>query len=142
LKRQLQFVPWARVVFASAKTGKGTQRILDAVQAAYAAYTRRVATGELNRWFEGIVERHPPSVFRGHPIKLYFIQQPQAKPPTFLLSVNYPEGVHFSYRRYLANQLREAFDLSGTPVRIVCRARGQKPRHRRKTAQKGQSDPD
>jgi GTP-binding protein len=142
LKRQLQFVPWARVVFASAKTGKGTQRILDAVQAAYAAYTRRVATGALNRWFEGIVERHPPSVYRGHPIKLYFIQQPQAKPPTFLLSVNYPEGVHFSYRRYLANQLREAFDLHGTPVRIVCRARGQKPRQRRKTGQKGGSDAD
>lgn len=132
LKRQLQFVPWARVVFASAKTGKGTQRILDAVQAAYAAYTRRVSTGALNRWFEGIVEKHPPSVFRGHPIKLYFIQQPQAKPPTFLLSVNHPEGVHFSYRRYLANQLRDEFDLWGTPVRIVCKARGQKPRARRK----------
>ena len=132
LKRQLQFVPWARVVFASAKTGKGVQRVLDAVQAAYAAYTRRVSTGALNRWFEGIVERHPPSVYRGHPIKLYFIQQPQAKPPTFLLSVNFPEGVHFSYRRYLQNQLRDEFDLWGTPVRIVCKARGQKPRMRRK----------
>jgi GTP-binding protein len=119
-------VPWAKVVFASAKTGKGVQRILDAVQGAYAAYTRRVTTGELNRWFEGIVTKHPPSVYRGHPVKLYFIQQPQSRPPTFLLSVNYPEGVHFSYRRYLANQLREAFQLDGTPVRIVCRARSKK----------------
>jgi GTP-binding protein len=126
LSRQIQFVPWAKVVFASAKTGKGVQRILDAVQSAYAAYTRRVSTGELNRWFEGIVTKHPPSVFKGHPIKLYFIQQPQAQPPTFLLSVNYPEGVHFSYRRYLANQLREAFELDGTPVKIVCRARSRK----------------
>jgi GTP-binding protein len=136
LNRQLQFVPWAKVVFASAKTGKGLQRILDAVQHAYAAYTRRVSTGELNRWFEGIVERHPPSVYRGHPIKLYFIQQPQARPPTFLLSVNYPEGVHFSYRRYLANQLREAFELDGTPLRIVCRARGTQARgpRRKKTS--------
>jgi len=133
LKRQLQFVPWARVVFTSAKTGKGMQRVLDAVQAAYAAYTNRVSTGALNRWFEGIVEKHPPSVYRGHPVKLYFIQQPQAKPPTFLLSVNYPEGVHFSYRRYLMNQLREEFDLWGTPVRVVCKARGQKPKMRRKT---------
>jgi GTPase len=131
LKRQLQFVPWARVVFASARTGKGTQRILDAVQAAYAAYTRRVSTGALNRWFETIVEKHPPSLYRGHPVKLYFIQQPQAKPPTFLLSVNHPEGVHFSYRRYLANQLRDEFDLWGTPVRIVTKARGQAPRQRR-----------
>jgi GTP-binding protein len=132
LKRQLQFVPWARVVFTSAKTGKGVQRVLDAVQAAYAAFTMRVTTGALNRWFEGIVEKHPPSVYRGHPVKLYFIQQPQSKPPTFLLSVNYAEGVHFSYRRYLANQLREEFDLYGTPVRIVCKARGQKPKMRRK----------
>ena len=132
INRQLQFVPWARVVFVSAKTGKGLQRILDGVQAAYAAYTRRVTTGALNRWFEGIVEKHPPSVFHGHPVKLYFIQQPQAKPPTFLLSVNYPEGVHFSYRRYLANQLRDEFDLWGTPVRIVCKARGQKARQKRK----------
>jgi GTP-binding protein len=87
-----------------------------------------VSTGELNRWFEQIVTKHPPSVFQGKPIKLYFIQQPQARPPTFLLSVNYPEGVHFSYRRYLANQLRETFDLDGTPVKIVCRARKQKKR--------------
>jgi GTP-binding protein len=128
LARQLQFVPWAKVVFASAKTGKGIQRILDAIQGAYAGYTRRVTTGELNRWFEGIVAKHPPSLYRGHPVKLYFIQQPQARPPTFLLSVNHPEGVHFSYRRYLANQLREAFDLDGTPVRIVCKARVRKPR--------------
>ena len=94
-----------------------------------------MSTGALNRWFEGIVERHPPSVYRGHPIKLYFIQQPQAKPPTFLLSVNHPEGVHFSYRRYLANQLRDEFDLWGTPVRIVAKARGQKPRTRRKAGE-------
>jgi GTP-binding protein len=124
LKRQLQFVPWAKVVFASAKTGKGVQRILDAVQHAYSAYTRRVSTGALNRWFSTIVEKHPPSLYRGHPVKLYFIQQPQSAPPTFILSVNAPEGVHFSYRRYLINQLRQEFELDGTPIRIVCRARG------------------
>ena len=127
LNRQLQFVPWAKVVFASAKTGKGVQRILDGVQGAFAAFTKRVTTGELNRWFEGIVTKHPPSVYKGHPVKLYFIQQPQARPPTFLLSVNYPEGVHFSYRRYLTNQLREHFELDGTPVRIVCKARTRRP---------------
>jgi GTPase len=131
LNRQLQFVPWAKVVFASARTGKGVQRILDAVQSAYAAYTKRVTTGALNRWFETIMEKHPPSLYRGHPIKLYFIQQPQARPPTFLLSVNFPEGVHFSYRRFLQNQLREAFELDGTPVRLVFRARSVKAGRRR-----------
>ncbi len=123
LERQLQFVPWARVVFASAQTGKGLQRILDSVQAAFAAYTKRVTTGELNRWFERIVTAHPPSLYRGHPVKLYFIQQPTSKPPTFVVSVNHPDGVHFSYERYLVNQLREAFDLDGTPIRLIARQR-------------------
>jgi GTP-binding protein len=127
-KRQLQFVPWARVVFASAKTGKGIQRILDAVQAAYSAFTRRASTGELNRWFEGIVAKHPPSLFHGKPVRLYYATQAQTRPPTFVFSVNYPEGIHFSYRRYLANQMRAEFGLDGTPVRLIFRARDKKKR--------------
>jgi GTP-binding protein len=141
LNRQLQFVPWAKVVFASARTGKGLQRILDAVQHAYSAYTKRISTGELNRWFETIVEKHPPSLYRGKPVKLYFIQQPQARPPTFLLSVNHPEGVHFSYRRYLVNQLREAFELDGTPVRIVTRKKGEKARPSRRKKESEKTEP-
>jgi GTP-binding protein len=104
--------------------------LLDAVNAAYAAFTTRVTTGALNRWFGSIVEKHPPSLYRGHPVKLYFIQQPQASPPTFILSVNHPDGVHFSYRRFLQNQLRTEFKLDGTPVRIVLRGRGDKPKQR------------
>jgi GTP-binding protein len=130
VERQLQFVPWAKVVFCSALTGKGQRRLLDAVNAAYGAFTTRVSTGALNRWFGGIVEKHPPSLYRGHPVKLYFIQQPQASPPTFILSVNHPDGVHFSYRRFLQNQLRTEFKLDGTPVRIVLRGRGDKPKQR------------
>jgi GTPase len=143
LKRQIQFVPWAKVVFLSAKTGKGTRRLLDAVNAAYAAFTTRVSTGALNRWFSAIVEKHPPSLYRGHPVRLYYIQQPQAAPPTFILSVNHADGVHFSYRRYLANQLREAFHLDGTPVRLVCRGRGEKakqPELVRKGARRPRAD--
>ena len=62
-------------------------------------------------------------MYKGHPVKLYYITQTATHPPTFVLSVNYPEGVHFSYRRYLQNQLRERFGFVGTPVRIVCRKR-------------------
>ncbi len=123
VERQLQFVPWARIVFLSALTGKGTTKLVDAINASYTAYTTRVSTGALNRWFSAIVEKHPPSLYRAHPVRLYFIQQPQVAPPTFILSVNHPDGVHFSYRRYLQNQLREAFKLDGTPVRIVCRGK-------------------
>ena len=126
LERQLQFVPWAKVVSCSAKTGKGVRGLLAAARGVYEAAGRRVTTGALNRFFEGLVERHPPSVFRGHPVKLYYITQASTRPPTFVLSVNYPEGVHFSYRRYLANQLRAEFGFEGTPVRIICRRRGGK----------------
>ncbi len=123
LARQLQFVPWAKVVYVSAKTGKGVRALIAAVDEVYDNYSRRVSTGELNRFFEGLTERHPPSLHRGHPVKLYYITQASARPPTFVLSVNYPEGVHFSYRRYLANQLRAQFGFEGTPVRIITRAR-------------------
>ena len=126
LQRQLQFVPWAKVVFLSAKTGKGVRKLVDTINVVHRAYTTRVSTGALNRWFAQVVERHPPSLYRGHPVRLYYIQQPQSAPPTFILSVNHAEGVHFSYRRFLQNQLREAFGFEGTPVRIVCRGRGDK----------------
>ncbi len=125
VERQMQFVPWAKVVFLSAQTGKGVRKLVDAVNLAYKAFTTRVSTGALNRWFSAVVEAHPPSLYRAHPVRLYYIQQPQSAPPTFILSVNHPDGVHFSYRRYLQNQLREQFALDGTPVRIVCRGKGE-----------------
>jgi GTP-binding protein len=124
IDRQLQFVPWAKVAYCSAKTGKGVRALLQTAREVYESAGHRVTTGALNRFFEGLVERHPPSVYRGHPIKLYYITQTGTHPPTFVLSVNYPEGVHFSYRRYLANQLRTEFGFEGTPVRIICRRRG------------------
>ena len=127
VERQLQFVPWARIVFLSAMTGKGTKKLVEAVNLSYAAFTKRVSTGALNRWFHAIVEKHPPSLYRTKPVRLYYIQQPQASPPTFILSVNHPDGVHFSYRRFLQNQLREAFQFDGSPVRIVCRGKGERP---------------
>jgi GTP-binding protein len=126
LERKLQFVPWAKVLSCSAKTGRGIRELLEAVVAVEANYARRVSTGSLNRFFEGVLERHPPSLYQGHPVKLYYIVQASSRPPTFVLSVNHPEGVHFSYRRYLANQLRAEFGFDGTPVRIITRRRGGK----------------
>lgn len=122
-QRLLQFVPWALELSCSARTGKGVVRLLNEARRIYQSYARRVSTGALNRFFEGIVERHPPPLYLGKPIKLYYITQAQAKPPTFIVSVNYTEGMHFSYQRYLQNQLRETFAFEGTPVRIVARAR-------------------
>jgi GTP-binding protein len=122
-ERVLQFVPWARAVVCSAQEGKGVGRLLQEVRRCYKGYSKRVSTGALNRFFSGIVERHPPPVYYGHPIRLYYITQTQVKPPTFMISVNYPQGVHFSYQRYLQNQLRETFGFEGTPVRLLWRER-------------------
>ncbi|MCS6912743.1 MAG: ribosome biogenesis GTPase Der [Myxococcales bacterium] len=127
--RILQFVPWALTTTCSARTGQGLRRLLAQVRRCHEGYSRRVPTGELNRFFAGIVERHPPPLFHGRPIRLYYITQAQVQPPTFVLSVNYPQGMHFSYRRYLQNQLRDTFGFVGTPVRLLARE------HRRRTGE-------
>lgn len=124
LERKLQFVaPWALTMSCSALQGRGLGKLLDTVRRCYRSHTRRVGTGALNRFFEGIVERHPPPLYHGRPIKLYYITQAETCPPTFVISVNHPDGMHFSYRRYLQNQLREAFKFEGTPVRVIARER-------------------
>ncbi len=126
LERKLQFVPWAKVVSCSAKTGQGIRELLATVEEVYRSYTRRISTGELNRFFATLVEHHPPSLYRGQPVKLYYITQAAIRPPAFVLSVNHPEGVHFSYRRYLSNRLRQHFGFVGTPLKILCRGKGRK----------------
>ena len=123
LDRKLQFVPWAHRLWVSAMTQRGVLKILDEATRCYKSFASRVKTSALNRFFAGIVEKHPPPLFQGKPIRLYYITQAQTKPPTFVLSVNYPEGMHFSYRRYLQNQLRESFGFVGTPIRLVARAK-------------------
>lgn len=121
LKRQLQFVPWAVVTSCSAQSGRGVRGLLEKARVIHRVAGQRVSTGALNRWLEGLVERHPTSLFRGHPIRLYYITQASTHPPTFVLSVSHPEGVHFSYRRYIINQLRAEFGFEGTPLRVVLR---------------------
>ena len=124
LERKLQFVaPWALVTTISAQTGKGVRKLLDVVERCYRSFCKRVPTGALNRFFEGIIERHPPPLHLGRPIRLYYITQAESRPPTFVVQVNHPEGMHYSYRRYLQNQLRQTFELEGTPVRLVARER-------------------
>ncbi|MSP63986.1 MAG: ribosome biogenesis GTPase Der [Myxococcales bacterium] len=126
LARQLQFVPWAKVAFCSALTGRGVRELLRTVAEVHHNHNRRVTTGELNRFFEGLVEAHPPSLYRGHPVRLYYVTQATARPPTFVIQVNHPEGIHFSYARYLANRLREQFGFEGTPIRTIFRKRAGK----------------
>jgi GTP-binding protein len=105
----------------SARTGRGVERLLPAVRAAHAVWNTRMPTAALNRWFEGALERHPPPLVEGRRIKLRYVTQPKARPPTFIVFGTRAEQTPEDYRRYLVNSLRETFSLPGTPIRLQFR---------------------
>lgn len=115
---QLRGVP---VVPLSAATGRGVDKLMPAVRAAYALWNRRVPTGELNRWFEAAKERHPPPLVDGKRIKLRYATMPKARPPTLVVFGTRAELLPEDYRRYLVNGFREAFGMPGVPIRLNLR---------------------
>jgi GTP-binding protein len=121
LERSLAQLKGMKVVTLSALTGAGMDRLLPAIRAAHAVWNRRIPTGELNRWFETMLERHPPPLVEGRRLKLRYMTQAKARPPTFILFGTRAEKMPEDYARYLVNGLREAFDLPGTPIRIQTR---------------------
>lgn len=123
LKDRFRFLPHAPILTFSALTGKRTAKILPTVREVFEQYNRRVTTGVLNRALEQTLEKHPPPMVGGRSLKFYYATQTSVRPPTFVLFCNRPDAIHFSYERYLVNQLREAFELTKTPVRLVFRGR-------------------
>ncbi|MFN0071373.1 MAG: ribosome biogenesis GTPase Der [Chloroflexota bacterium] len=124
VKRELNFVDYAPLLFLSALSGRGTQRVLPAVKAIADQRRKRVPTAELNDAMREAFATHPLND-KGKPFKLFYVTQPQASPPTFLFFVNDPRRVHFSYIRYLENQIREHFGFEGTAIKIAFRGRGE-----------------
>jgi GTP-binding protein len=120
----LTFLPYVPFVRVSAKTGRGVDRLLATVKRIAEEHNRRVGTGELNRFFEEMVTHKPPPLKGGRPIKFYYAAQVAVRPPRFIISCNYPDAVHFSYRRFIMNRLRERFGFEGTPIRLVFKGRG------------------
>ena len=106
------------VVEISAKTGRGVNELFEAVSTVSAGYYRRVGTGELNRFFAEVLESRPPPTQGGKAPRLYYITQADVAPPTFVIISSAPEAVHFSYRRFVVNQLRKKFGFDGVPIRI------------------------
>jgi GTP-binding protein len=124
VRDHLKFLSWAKIVYTSAKTGKGLTAILLAAEKAAAAGRTRMTTGQFNRFLAETAQRFPPKAMKGnHQVKILFGTQVGISPPTYALSLNHPVDLHFSYRRYLENQLRETLDLEGTPVVIKVRTR-------------------
>ncbi|MDB4975087.1 MAG: GTP-binding protein EngA [Myxococcaceae bacterium] len=117
----LNFAAFAPIMTLSALTGRGTTKLLDKVDLAMESFRKRVTTGELNRFFEQVLEHHPPPPQGGRSVRLYYVSQAQVEPPTFIAMTNHPDDVHFSYKRYVANQIRKRFDFVGTPVRVMYR---------------------
>jgi GTP-binding protein len=123
LRREAPYLAWADIVFASALTGQRVERILrEALRVAEERY-RRVSTGELNRLVMDAVREHPPSHVRNRLPKFLYATQVGVAPPTFVVFVNDPSIVHFSYRRYLENRIRDAYGFLGTPIRLILRQR-------------------
>jgi GTPase len=126
VRDELKFARHAPVITLSALTGQRVHRVLDAVNAVFREYTRRVGTGELNRFLEDAMRRNPPKAKGSGRLKIFYASQVATRPPTFMFVVNNPEFVHFSYERYLSNHLRDTFGFEGAPVKMFFRGRGKR----------------
>jgi GTP-binding protein len=126
---QIRGVP---VVAISGLMGEGVERLMKAIQDAYAVWNRRIPTAGLNRWFEDAIDKNPPPSVSGRRLKLNYVTQNKARPPSFVVFCSRADAVPTSYLRYLTNTLREAFDLPGTPIRITLREKANPFAHKRK----------
>jgi GTP-binding protein len=125
-------VKGAPVVAVSGLMGEGIDRLMKSIEDAYAVWNRRVSTSALNRWFEHAVDTNPPPAVSGRRLKLNYITQTKARPPSFVVFCSRADAVPESYLRYLVNNLREAFELPGTPIRITLREKANPFAHKRK----------
>ncbi|MFP5246259.1 MAG: ribosome biogenesis GTPase Der, partial [Thermoanaerobaculia bacterium] len=123
LRFKLKFLSYAPLVFISAKTGRNVEKIFPKIDQVIAGYRRKFRTSELNSILERALTAHQPPAVRGKPRRFYYCTQLKFGPPTFALFSNVDEPLHFSYRRYLENQFRDAFGLVGCPIHFVIRAR-------------------
>jgi GTP-binding protein len=122
----------APVVAISGLMGEGVDRLIGAIEKAYATWNKRIPTSALNRWFEQATRNNPPPAVSGRRLKLNYVTQTKARPPSFVVFCSRADAVPQSYLRYLTNTLREAFDLPGTPVRITLREKANPFAHKAK----------
>lgn len=124
IREDLKYLSYAPIVFISALTGMRVRKTLDLIDLVAMEHQKRVTTGRLNTFLRQAVQKFPPPVHKHRRGKIYFVTQASTKPPTFVVFVNNPGAIHFSYERYLINQIREQFGFEGTPIKIYFRPRG------------------
>lgn len=123
VRMQTKFLNYAPIMTISAVTGQRVPKIFKQVEAVYQQYASRIGTGQLNRILQKALLQNEPPMHKGKRLRFYYATQVSTKPPTFVCFVNYPEAVHFSYKRYLTNQIRDQAGLTETPIRILFRQR-------------------
>lgn len=125
LENDFSFMSFAPIMFISAKTGQRIDRLFEMIVFVHSQNSMRISTGKLNDMLAGATARVQPPTDKGKRLKIYYMTQASTRPPTFVFFVNNAELFHFSYQRYLENQIREVFGLDGTPVRFIIRERNE-----------------
>jgi GTP-binding protein len=126
IRKRLRFMPYVPILYISAKFGKGVGDVLSAARGIFEERKKRVPTALLNSVVGDAVADHAPPAVVGKKLKILYATQAETSPPTFVFSVNDTALLHFSYRRYLENELRRSFGFQGTPLRLIFRGRGEK----------------
>jgi GTP-binding protein len=122
IRQRLKFLTYAPLIFVSALTGEHVEELYALIDQVAQARRRRISTGELNRWMASVDLARGTSP-TSHRVKIYYLTQASASPPTFIVFTNQRERLHFSYERFLENRLRAHFDFMGTPIRFIQRVR-------------------
>ena len=131
VRQSLKHLSYAPIVFTSSKSGFGLERLFPMIHEVYQQHAQRIPTSELNRFVETMMEHHPPPTRGGKRGRIFYITQIGARPPRFLVSVNDPKLIHFSYRRYLTNELRGKYGFKGVPLFVGYRGRSVDPKRKR-----------
>ncbi len=118
VRENLKYLAYAPILFISALTGQRVRKVLDVVDLVSEQTEKRIPTSPLNKYFGEWVEKIPPPLYKGRSVKLNYITQVSTAPPTFVIYANFPDGIHFSYERYLMNQMRGTWGFEGVPVRF------------------------
>ena len=123
IRRNFKYLPFAPILFISAATGQRTGKIIAEVDLVMEQFCKRVSTSELNRIFTQAIEENHAPLDQGKRVKFFYATQVGVKPPSFVIFTNRPEGIYFSYERYIMNRFREAFGFEGTPLKLLFRGR-------------------
>jgi GTP-binding protein len=131
IRGKLKFLSYAPIIFLSAKTGERAGKLFPLIDQVAAARKRHISTPDLNNWLKEEVDLQRGTTPKARPVRIYYITQAKTAPPTFLIFTNQKEAMHFSYERFLENQLRSKYEFLGTPVRFVQRLRKREGRPRK-----------